>query len=66
MGSPEKPVDVEMGDMTPDGKLKEGDIEAKQDDSLLEKKEEEKEPKRFTGLKKDELLGIYKTYFKSK
>lgn len=49
MGSPEKPIDVEMADMdetnrlNPDVDVKGGEKDAKDD--------------RFTGLKKDELLG---------
>lgn len=58
MGSPEKPFDVEMGDMSPDGNLKHPEVDVKPDQTLLKKEEEVKEPERFTGLNKEELLGI--------
>ena len=51
MGSPEKPIDVEMGDMNDETKQLNPDVKT---DSEL--KEEDKE-ERFTGLKKEELMG---------
>ncbi|XP_076812715.1 amino acid transporter heavy chain SLC3A2-like [Clavelina lepadiformis] len=52
MGSPEKPIDVEMGDMNDETKQLNPDVKT---DSEL--KEEDKE-ERFTGLKKEELMEI--------
>lgn len=50
MGSPEKPVDVEMGDMSESAQL----------NPNTEKSSEPKTEKstRFTGLTKEELLGM--------
>ena len=61
MGSPERPLDVEMGDMSAEGKLKPSDVDIKPDQKLLEKNGEVKEPEqeRFTGLKKEELLSTF-------
>ena len=53
MGSPEKPLDVEMGDMSEEAKLNPTDVDVKECD--LKKNGEGKE-QRFTGLKKEELL----------
>lgn len=50
MGSPEKPIDVEMGDMEETNKLN-PQVEVKTE-------KEQGEPDRFTGLKKEELLEI--------
>uniref|UniRef100_H2Y6E5 Glycosyl hydrolase family 13 catalytic domain-containing protein n=1 Tax=Ciona savignyi TaxID=51511 RepID=H2Y6E5_CIOSA len=52
MGSPEKPIDVEMGDMSDETKELNPEVKVE----LLNK--EEKEEERFTGLKKEELLAI--------
>ena len=55
MGSPEKPIDVEMGDMSEEAKL---------NPKLSEKEEQIKEngtvkEERFTGLKKEDLLSKF-------
>nr|XP_002120584.1 4F2 cell-surface antigen heavy chain [Ciona intestinalis] len=52
MGSPEKPIDVEMGDMSDETKELNPEVKVE----LLKKEEPEKD--RFTGLKKEELLAI--------
>lgn len=50
MGSPEKPIDVEMGDMDETNRLN-PDVDVKEAGK-------QKSEDRFTGLKKEELLGI--------
>nr|CAB3266279.1 4F2 cell-surface antigen heavy chain [Phallusia mammillata] len=54
MGSPEKPLDVEMGDMSDETHKLNPDV--KVENGL--KEEEKSEETRFTGLKKEELLEI--------
>lgn len=51
MGSPEKPMDLEMGDMSDETKQLNPPV------STDEKPEKDDAPERFTGLKKDELIG---------
>ena len=52
MGSPEKPLDVEMGDMSDETKKLNPDV--KTENGVAD---ETKDESRFTGLKKEELLG---------
>ena len=54
MGSPEKPIDVEMGDMETDRLNPEVDVKG---DTKKDVGQD-----RFTGLKKDELLGNRVTF----
>lgn len=54
MGSPEKPIDVELADMNPDVQMK-GE---KEELEPLRMHQEDDEKERFTGLTKEELLGI--------
>ena len=54
MGSPEKPVDVEMGDM--------GDESTQLNPEKTSDDQAEKST-RFTGLTKEELLGMLTTFF---
>ena len=55
MGSPEKPLDVEMGDMSEEAKLN-PDVKASDD---LIKENGKVADTRFTGLKKEELMSEY-------
>lgn len=54
MGSPEKPLDVEMGDMSDETHKLNPDVKV---ENGLKDEEPKKEETRFTGLKKEELLG---------
>ena len=50
MGSPEKPIDVEMGDMSEKERLHQEKSDEIKENGNVE------EPERFTGLKKEDLL----------
>lgn len=58
MGSPEKPIDVEMGDMSDETNKLNPQVKVEDANEKSEKEEE-----RFTGLKKEQLLGIWSHYF---
>ena len=54
MGSPEKPIDVELADMNPDVQIK-GE---KEELEPLRMHHEDDENEGFTGLTKEELMGM--------
>ena len=54
MGSPEKPIDVELADMNPEVTMKSEKAELEP----LNSPEKNEESVRFTGLTKEELMGM--------